>query len=583
MASQLMDAVAQRSHGVVLAAAPALRAPTLTETTYGVIVILKAKVSDDLLNAINGVGGKVLKKFPAYDEIRAAVPLQQLETLAARPDVDKVDPDPKASKNRAIASEGDRAHMALEARTTFGVGGKGVTVGVLSDSIDDGNGALQTALDSRAIDAVTLSAMKDETGEVQDGMNIEGTEVEGEGLAMAEIIHAIAPDAHIVFATGLGGPAQIASNILELANQGCQIIVDDMTYFNESPFQDGPIAQAVNTVSDRGVLYFSSARNSGNKIHDTSGTWEGDFVDGGPAGAPNAADTVGPIGGGPKGSQYAADANGRIHVFTVNRGRRITLNTVRQATRDDRVDLFWSDPLGNSSNDYDLFVVNQRGQVVQASTTTHNALVKQDPYQSIEHLETGQSIVIVKNAGAESRFLHLDTGSAIIRYGTGGSVRGHNASGAKNAFSVAATPVSAPPVAFRTIASPTVETFSSDGPRRQFYDAAGTPLTPGNLSGNGGVLLNKPDLAAADGVSTTLPPKSHLNPFYGTSAAAPHAAAIAALLISCDPRVTTEQMRKALVGSAIATDGDAPNFTAGYGIVMADEAAIQICRNAPTP
>ena len=30
-----------------------------------------------------------------------------------------------------------------------------------------------------------------------------------------------------------------------------------------------------------GALYFSSAANSGNKDHGTSGTWEGDFVDGG--------------------------------------------------------------------------------------------------------------------------------------------------------------------------------------------------------------------------------------------------------------------------------------------------------------
>jgi hypothetical protein len=565
MASQLLDAISQKNTGTVLAAAPALKAPALAQTANGVVVDIKANVSDDLLAAISAIGGKVISKFPEYHAIRAAIPLENIEAVAGRPDVRQVSPAVKARTNASVAMEGSISHMAVEARKLYGVAGAGIVVGVLSDSIDDGYGALQNAYNSGAMDASKLSVLKDQNGQIQDGNDNDAAE--GEGLAMAEIIHAVAPDAHIVFATGYGGPPQMAANILELARQGCRIIVDDLTYFNESPFQDGPIARAVNSVSEQGVLYFSSARNSGNKVHGTSGTWEGDFVDGGPAGA-----------------QYAADANGRIHVFTTNQGARITLDTIQRATQDDRVDLFWSDPLEGSTNDYDLFVVNNSGQVVQSSTTTHNANVKQDPYQSIEHIKPGQSIVIVKAADAESRFLHVDTGRAVLRYGTGGSVRGHNASGAKNAFSIAAIPVATPPGTFRAVLHPAVETFSSDGPRRLFFDANGKPLTPGNVSGNGGgVILNKPDIAAADGVSTTLPTKSGLNPFFGTSAAAPHAAAIAALLLSCNSRATPEQVRRALVGSAIATEGAVPNDSAGAGTIMADGAAKGFCSSVTTP
>ena len=39
--------------------------------------------------------------------------------------------------------------------------------------------------------------------------------------------------------------------------------------------QDGYISLAVNKISERGVLFFSSASNSGNKKHETSGVWEG--------------------------------------------------------------------------------------------------------------------------------------------------------------------------------------------------------------------------------------------------------------------------------------------------------------------
>ena len=59
--------------------------------------------------------------------------------------------------------------------------------------------------------------------------------------------------------------------------------IDDVTNFEESPFQDGPIAQAVNDVSARGVLFFSSARNSGNKDDDISSTVGGRLFDGGDA------------------------------------------------------------------------------------------------------------------------------------------------------------------------------------------------------------------------------------------------------------------------------------------------------------
>ncbi len=66
-----------------------------------------------------------------------------------------------------------------------------------------------------------------------------------------------------------------------------------------------------------------------------------------------------------------------------------------------------------------------------------------------------------------------------------------------------------------------------------FLNPDGTEIVPGSvLFGpyvNGGVTLNKPDFLAADGVTTGL---AQFSPFYGTSAAAPHAAG------NCCPRLT---------------------------------------------
>ena len=111
------------------------------------------------------------------------------------------------------------------------------------------------------------------------------------------------------------------------------------------------------------------------------------------------------------------------------------------------------------------------------------------------------------------------------------------------------------------------ETFSSDGPRRVFYYANGTAITPGNFSSTGGTVRQKPDLAAADGVATAVP---HFQPFYGTSAAAPHAGAIAALLKAHNPSLTASEARTALTSGVLDIEAAGRDRISGVGLLMAD-------------
>src|SRR5262249_50463954 len=180
-------------------------------------------------------------------------------------------------------------------------------------------------------------------------------------------------------------------------------------------------------------------------------------------------------------------------------------------------------------------------------------------------LNVGERLVIVKYSG-ESRYLYLSSGRGILSVATPGSVRGHNATRTPNSFTVAATRVSSPAQPFVGGSSNPVEFFSSDGPRRMFFNPNGTAITPGNYTNTGGVLVPKPDLTAADGVSTSVP---GFNPFLGTSAAAPHAAAIAALLWSYSPLLTPATVRSILTGTALDTEGSGFDRTSGAGIVMA--------------
>jgi hypothetical protein len=450
------------------------------------------------------------------------VPQESLNTLVARPDVNFISAAAKPRTNVSIvATEGDVAHGSNLVRSKYGVTGAGIKVCVLSDSIDNGNGAETLAFNLGALDRDRTHVLADQDGEGS-----------GEGLAMLEIVHAIAPDAELYFATAFTGAAQMATNILAMRDLGCKVIVDDVSYADESPFQDDAISQAVNEVSDSGVLYFSSASNSGNMLHKTSATWEGDFHDGGPAGP-----------------DYDDEPNARIHVFD----GMVTLNTVDRAEGSEHADLFWDDPPGASTNDYDLFLVDTHGRVIKSSTTSQTG--SQSPYESIDGIHQGQSLVIVKREGAADRFLHLDVGRARLRHATNGRVRGHNANGAANAFSVAAVPVPQNHGSFALEKVLAAEEFTSDGPRRMFYSRTGISITPTNWGATGGTVLHKPDLAAADGVSTTLPYNSGLNPFFGTSAAAPHAAAIAALLLSCPSHPKPEQVRNALEASALSLEG----------------------------
>ena len=99
-----------------------------------------------------------------------------------------------------------------------------------------------------------------------------------------------------------------------------------------------------------------------------------------------------------------------------------------------------------------------------------------------------------------------------------------------------------------------------------------TRITPGNFLHTGGVIRQKPDFTAADGVGTTLDPASGLNPFYGTSAAAPHAGAIAALVKQAAPLATNAQIATFLTSTALDIMAPGSDAGSGVGILQAFQA-----------
>jgi uncharacterized repeat protein (TIGR01451 family) len=526
MDSSLLYAL-KESRGLPMAAGvPTLQFLPAADSNGLFEVDIDATVSSNLLSVITQAGGTIVSSVPQFDAIRARIPLALTEQLAGRSDVRFIRVGDEYDRNTgSVDSEGDVTQTADLARAAFGVDGSGVKIGVISDSVD--HLAQSQATGDLPPDVTVLPG--------QSG--VPGT---GEGTAMLEIVHDLAPGASLYFATANGGPAVFAQNILNLRAAGCDIIVDDIFYFNEACFQDGIVAQAVNNITTNGGLYFSSALNYGNKSHGTSGTWEGDFLDGGPAGSP--------VNG----------RNGNLHDF----GNGTLFNTVTAPGFN--IFLFWSDPLNASANDYDLFVLDATGAtVLGAATGVQNGT--QNPAEGLlGFLSAGLRIVVVKVAG-NNRFLHLDSLDTQLQVNTTGRGRGHAA--ATNAFAVAAVDVAhAFPNPFAGGGQDPVEDFSSDGPRRMFFQQDGTAITPNNFTNTGGAVRQYPTIASSDGVTTTVP---GFIPFFGTSAAAPHAAAIAGLLKSYNPTLTPDDIRAVLTSTALDIETFGVDNTSGYGLISA--------------
>ncbi|MGH8569976.1 MAG: hypothetical protein ACREXU_18715, partial [Gammaproteobacteria bacterium] len=146
----------------------------------------------------------------------------------------------------AVTSQGERAMRAEIARATFGVDGTDVLVGTLSDSFNCLGGAT-AGITSGDLPAVVIVL---EQGEGP-------CPATDEGRGMMEIIHDVAPAASQAFHTAFNGQADFAQGIVDLATAGAKVINDDVIYFAEPFYQDGIVAQAVNTVKGMGVAYFS--------------------------------------------------------------------------------------------------------------------------------------------------------------------------------------------------------------------------------------------------------------------------------------------------------------------------------------
>lgn len=443
-----------------------------------------------------------------------------------------------------------------------GFTGKGITVGVLSDSYDltEPHAAADVASGDLPANLIVVA-----DGDVTDNTNTD------EGRAMLQIVHDVAPDATLAFESVGESQATFADAIRGLRTGPavqCDILVDDIAFPDEPYFSDGIVAQAVDevvtstTLAGKPVIYYSASGNDGNQGYAANFTPVADAdARAGLAGNNNLDLTqVSPaLSAGGFHNFKAADVG---HGTQIAQKVTVSGDTVEIA-------LQWDDPFNTTvATDYNLLVFDAQGRYrddlsgidVNADTGEPLEIVDLDP--NGDGSPATYQLVIARASGTDAnRLLYIADGGTIsgkfLHSHEVPTLFGHPA--ARNADGVAAFDV-------HDVSIP--EDFDSPGPVTIVFDADGNRLATPEVR-------LAPTIAAVDGVDTTFFPAGGgqdsdgdgFPNFYGCSAAAPHAAGVAALLLQAaggPTKLSAAQMRGLLEATAADHDLDPAFASASF-------------------
>lgn len=497
------------------------------------VYITLEQVTDSTLNALRDAGVDIEIYDASQRLVQGWITPPHVQAVADLSAVTFIDlPNYGVTNAGSVMTQGDPVVRADQARALRGVTGSGVKVGVLSGGIT----GLTASVASGDLPAsgITMPAAPLTGGGISldsplpGGATFTVTPVDrldlasnAEGTAMLEIIHDMAPDAQLFFAPGDTTLANQRA-IRWLKSQGVRVIADDVAFLNTGPY-DGTSAvsqEASNAVAD-GVSYFVAVGNYAQQHY------RGRFTD-------TDGDT--------------------FHEFDVSLGLpRVdnageTLNVTVKPGSTVVILLQWDDPFGGSTNNYDMCIHYPSPDIPAPSPncSTNLQTGTQNPTEGLAATNTGSTPVTIgvsihRVGGAAPRVFDL-----FILGGTmnefvvpGGSVPNKSDAGG-GVISVGA-------VAWWT--PNTLESFSSHG-----------PTSDGRV---------KPELVAPDGVATSVP---GFNWFFGTSAATPHAAGAAALLLSANPTFTPAQLSARLTQTAVPLGFPIPNTSYGFGRIDALQA-----------
>jgi hypothetical protein len=472
----------------------------------------------------------------------------------------------------SVISKGFEQLNVKSARETFGARGRGITVGVLSDSFNAATtnemngGAIATkAADDERTDDLPgpnslCSGQQVPVRVLADGVAREPGELHDEGRAMLQVIHDLAPHAQLAFATAYGSELEFAHNIellakpVENGGAGAKVIVDDVAYYTEPFFQEGPVAEAIRNVTEAGVTYITAAGNnnlfekeSGHETNREIGSWErSEFDD---AICPPVLFSRVKSGAGSC-LNFKASGEGSTFRIAVEPGARLL------------VDLQWAEPWYGVESDLDAYLLNSSAtQVLSPAEGRHplnnigeggegaggkgfsapvevltwknesgspvevNLVVDRcigsscNPQAEPAKLPRVKIALLENGAGVETTQYHVAEKGITV----GPTIFGH-------AGSASAITVGALSYKQSRTAPAAPEPYSSRGPYTNYFGPVSGTTPAGELLSP--EVIEKPDITATDCGATTFFSwlESGTWRFCGTSEAAPHVAAVAALM-----------------------------------------------------
>jgi Subtilase family len=570
------------------------------------------------------------------NDVGGWLPLRSLNAAAALAGVNSLRAAMSRLNAGAVTSQGDYVQGSAALRSSAAVDGTGVTVGVLSDSFNcyatyAQDGIPASGVTGYASNGFTANEATDiNTGDLPASSSINVLEEAGdgasggglcsydatydlpngdEGRAMLQIVHDVAPGAKLAFYTAVNSEADMANGIRALANAGAKVIADDVTYFDEPFFQDGLLAQAVDAVNAAGVAYFSAAGNNGAIGYDNlapkfathSSSPAGELL--------MNFDTTGATTTTAMTATIPALPPGDFVAIVLEWDQPYVTGSPGSGGATSQLDLCFTGSgaglIASPSNpdDPDGGANTTIGPNTQVCTGTNSTGV--DPYQILvvgypasatnggtcpsdyglpagATCSASQNITIqVGLVGTTTphriKLVVEDNGAGVTYPGpivpAGGTLQGHP--GAAGAMAVGAAYWLDTPLCGTTPAQ--LEAYSARGGDPILFDATGAALaTP--------VTRQKPDIVGPDGVSNTFlgfvegafgsgscANTSYPN-FFGTSAATPHVAATAALLLQKNPSTTPAQLYAALQKSAAPMSSSMPDYLNGFGFIQANAA-----------
>ncbi len=453
--------------------------------------------------AIRALADRVSGEDADARVVAAWVRPARLLGLARIPSVREVRPvlQPRV-RTGSVTTAGDILLRAAELRNASGLSGAGIRVGVISNGVDH----LRSAQASGDLPADVMVLRNEVGGD--------------EGTAMLEIVHDIAPGAGLVFHDCGWNVLEFNRAVDALADVGCRVIVDDIGWTDEPFFEDGLVAAHVaDAVSRRGLVFVSAAGNDAG-LH-----YQGDYSDDGHGW-----------------HDFSAGANTSRNRLYVDLPPGDSVTAILQ----------WSEPAGSAASNYDLALYGTVDLSVPLAASSRVQDGDDDPIEVLTWVNAGTAAVeaeidVSNPAAAPARTLELFVyphGGASLQPANAvpeDSVYGHPA--AKGVIAVAAIDATDP-------AAERLEPYSSRGPV-----TITAPLAASR---------QKPDCSAVDGVRVT-GAGSFPAEFWGTSAAAPHAAGIAALVWSGRQDATRAEVANALLGTAddLGTPGADTSYGAG--------------------